>query len=532
MNRLFQILLLFSLIAFFWLFAIGEMEETKLPKKSFEADSTVQTITSAEFLPKPNLDYDFRWQNLVISQSKSTFKGFSKKYTDKNENILCFRGNHFRDAPTRGNLQRKPKSVTLDWIFKTRKDTSNTQHERWGGGTGWTGQALLIRWSEEMKKQLGIRDQKFLSNSKAREVIVGSLSGHVYYLNFETGDTTRTPTLLDGPIKGTVSADPRLNGLLYVGQGISTGRRFGSYIIDMTKNEVIRHQSGRDPDADRSWGAFDSNPLIDKNSGTVFWPSENGIIYSFKSKSRNEVKLESKLKYSKNVMMRYGLEASMAATGRFGFFADNSGNVFCMDLVDKTPVWNQNNYDDTDASLVLEQTTNDLFLYTGNEVDFRAPEAVSIFRKLNARNGKEIWRVSRNCRGTKIADRTNSGGILATPLLGKKNCKDMAYVIFSRMNEKNQSELVAVNRKTGKEVFSFMMKAYSWASPIDLYDTRGNMYIFFTDVRGHIYLINGKNGELIYSEKTNYTFESSPIAFDNRIVVGVRGNKILSFLVD
>lgn len=530
MSRFLQIGLLLFIIGAFWLFAVQEIKPKDLPKKSNPVESNLESLVKSTFSPSPYLDFDFRWRTIPVQQGKQLFKGFSTKYCLDEENILCFRGNHYRNAPTRGKLDKTPVRVQLDWIFRTRRDTSNTRFGRWGGGTGWTGQPLVVKWNRKMKEKLGITNPAFKTNENALEIIIGSLSGDVYFLDFETGDSTRKSFQVDGPIKGTPSLDPRLNGLLYVGQGIDVGRRFGSYIIDMTKERIVLHQSGKDEEADRKWGAFDSNPLVDRQSGTVFWPSENGIIYTFNAQNKEKVQVAQKWNYSNNSMIRRGLEASMAANGQFGFFADNSGNIFCMDLIHQIPIWNQKNEDDTDASLVLDPDSLN-YLYVGNEVDFRAPEAISSFRKLNAKNGKEIWRVERLCRGTPIANKTNSGGILATPLIGKEKCKNLVYVIFSRMNEKNQSELVAVDKNSGKEVFSFLMKAYSWASPIDLYDKDGNMFIFLTDVRGNIYLINGKTGKLIFTEKTNYTFESSPIAIDNRIVVGVRGNKILSFLV-
>ncbi|MCB0477413.1 MAG: PQQ-like beta-propeller repeat protein [Crocinitomicaceae bacterium] len=532
-NRFFQFGILLFLLAGYIFFALEEMKTLPIPENSSSQEEPVENIIeSIHFSPSPFLDHDFRWHLIKTDSEPINFNGFDENYCENEDDILCFRGNHRRNAPTRGTLNSQPKSIKLDWIFKTRKDTGNTRFGKWGGGTGWTGQPLVIQWPSEMKQKLNIIDPNFINNRNAREIIIGSLSGEVYFLNMETGDSTRHSLHLDGPIKGTPSVDPRLNGLLYVGQGIDKGLRFGSYVIDMTKNEVIFHQSGKDQDAYRKWGAFDSNPLIDRKSGSVFWPSENGLIYSINSSNPSKINIASKWKYTNNNMMRHGLESSMAVDGKFGFFADNSGNVFCMDLINQIPIWNQKNEDDTDATIVLDKEENQQYLYVGNEVDFRGPEAISSFRKLDAKNGKEIWNIQRLCRGTPIADKTNSGGILATPLLGKKNCKELVYVIFSRMNEKNQSELIAINKKTGKEVFSYLMKAYSWASPIDLYDKQGNMYLFFTDVRGSIYLLNGKTGEVIYQEKTNYTFESSPIAIDNRIVVGVRGNKILSFLVE
>lgn len=123
-----------------------------------------------------------------------------------------------------------------------------------GWGSGWTGQPLLVCWSKEMKIQLGILDTSFINNDKAMEGIVGSLSGEIYFFDVSTGKETRSPLVIDGPIKGTPSVDPRMNGILYVGQGIGEGKRFGAYVLDMINRKELLYIPGLEKDASRSWG--------------------------------------------------------------------------------------------------------------------------------------------------------------------------------------------------------------------------------------------------------------------------------------
>jgi outer membrane protein assembly factor BamB len=194
-------------------------------------------------------------------------------------------------------------------------------------------------------------------------------------------------------------------------------------------------------------------------------------------------------------------------------------------------VWLFDNIDDTDASLVIETEGKTPFLYLGNEVDKQGPTGTAYIRKLNALTGKEQWHFSRPCSGSNVGGKANSGGVLATVLPGKEKAKGLVFGIFSRPNGTMKGEFVAIDKETGKERYTILMDAYSWASPIDLYDKKGNCYIFFTDVYGTIYLIDGVTGAIIHKEKTSYVFESSPVAWGNRIVVGTRGKTILSFLV-
>lgn len=508
----------------------GPKRVTRINQNFFKA---IKAELPQPFLPFKNISEHLKWD---VHFSDSTYKNesfssFSPEYSKDSFSIFCFRGNNHRNAPSRGNIVGKPISVQLDWKFKTRYDDTKTKYGVWGGGSGWTGQPLVVKWSKSQKKQLGITDENFLNDDDALEVIVGSLSGDIYFINFSTGDSTRLHLEIDGPIKGTPSVDPRKNGLLYVGQGINRDGRFGAYVFDMFSGKEVMYQPGADYNAYCFWGAFDSNPLIDYKTGTAFWPAENGQIYTLQSNDAEHPKVVRKFKYKGKNTRRNGIESSMATIDNYGFFADNDGNIVCVDLVTMEPQWENDNYDDTDASVVVDKEKNDYFLYVGNEVDKRGDSAVANLRKIDAATGKEIWHVDRLCYGYPVMNKTNNGGILATPLIGKKNSSDLVFAIFSRVNKQHKGELVAVDKKTGKERYSFKLDAYSWASPVDFYDEKGNMYLFFTDVWGTVYILDGASGKLIYKEKIGATFESSPVIINDRIVVGTRGRSILSFKI-
>ena len=487
------------------------------------------------FIPINNLQSNFTFE--IISSDSSTkdlfFENFGDNYSSNDSlSIFCFRGNQERNTPSRGKIKSKPTQVVLDWVFKTGYDNTITEYGQWGGGAGWTGQPLVIHWTKDQKNQLGIKDEKFLTNDTALEVIIGSLCGDIYFLNAETGTPTRTHLSIENPIKGTVSVDPRKNGLLYVGQGIQHTDRLGAYVFDMFKGTEILHIKGIDSDARRKWGSFDSNPIIEEKSGTVFWPAENGLIYKFTIDANKNVGEISKLRYKHDQLRRAGIESSMAVIGQYGFVSDNSGTVMSIDLKTMNPIWNVSNMDDSDATITLDtEAPGKHFLYTGNEVDLTGPISNAYFRKIDPVTGKEVWKVSRECFGTPINGKTNSGGILSSPVIGKALGSDLVYTVFSRVNKENKGEFIAINKKTGKEVFSLFLDHYSWSSPVDIYDEAGNIYIFLTDVFGTIYLIDGLTGGIIFKEKTNYIFESSPVVVNDQLFIASRGNSILSFKI-
>lgn len=483
------------------------------PWKAEETNLFESTEFSSQLLGERNIETD----SIIFTDNYS-----------QNAGILCFRGNAQRNEPVRGEIDFLPTKVELDWIFETRTDYRNSGMGAWGGGSGWTGQALLVDWPKEIREKTKFYPS-FKENKK--EIIIGSLCGDIYFLDFLTGKPSRKNLTINNPIKGTISLDPRLNGLLYVGQGIKNETRFGSYVFDLKSGKEIFYRSGLDENAPRNWGAFDSNSLIDKKSGYWFHPGENGLIY--KTKITNEkIEKPTVFKYKSIKKPSLGIESSMAAWKNLGFFGDNSGNVFCLNLMTMKVVWYFNNTDDTDASMVIDSENGNPYLYIANEVDKQGASGFAYIRKLNAKTGKQIWEQKRQCGNGLIQGRVNSGGVLSTILVGKNKNSELIYGLYSRPDNTLKGELVAINKKTGKLKFKIPLANFSWSSPICIYDKKGNGTLFFTDVYGGIYLADGLTGKILFKTKLDATWESSPIAYNNRIVIGSRGNKIYSFLLN
>jgi len=239
-----------------------------------------------------------------------------------------------------------------------------------------------------------------------------------------------------------------------------------------------------------------------------------------------------KFKYLKNGKPHQGIESSFGAYRNLGYFSDNNGNVFCLDLSKMIPVWYFDNLDDSDASIVVDIENNKPFLFLGNEVDKQGSVGSSFFRKVDGLTGKEIWNIRRTCTGTNNGSLSNNGGILSTCLIGKKKAKDLVITVYSRVGNKLGGEIVAINKKTGAELYKIEMPYYSWSSPVDLYDEHGNMYFVLGDVSGLFSIYEGKTGKKIDSIQLEGAVESSPIAVDNKVIIGTRGGFIYCLTIN
>lgn len=503
--------------------------------RAVQTAATTEHVAAPAFSPVAMLPDGFTHDVKVLSdapEGEHRFEGFGASYAEDSLSIFCFRGGHRRDQSSRGHVTGRPVDVVLDWRFNTAASAQGEVPDRWGGGAGWTGQPLLIHWTREQKQRLGIRDRAFVDNDQAMELIIGSLSGNVYFLNAATGAPTREHLILGNPIKGTVSVDPRKNGLLYVGQGIPYNDRFGARVFDMFSQREVFHIPANDGFSHRRWGAFDGNAVVDERSGTVFWAAESGVVHRFTIGDDLQVRGVMRMRYRRPGMAKQGIESSMSVIGDKGFVADNSGTVLCVDLRTMTPVWSFENGDDTDATIVVDEEEPGAFrLYTGSEVDLTGPIAEAHVRKLDAATGREIWRVSRVCHSAPLGGRTNSGGVLATPLVVRHGGRTIVFAIFSRTDEFARGEFVAIDGRTGRELYSITMNRYSWSSPAEFRDEHGNPYVFFSDVSGIVYVVDARTGEVLVRKRTGFLFESSPIVFNDRAYIASRGRAILSFRI-
>lgn len=441
--------------------------------------------------------------------------------------IFTFRGSAFRDAPFVGHVQGRPDTVSVDWCFSTGYDGRVTDYGVWGGGTGWTGQPLYVCWPDSCMERFRSESTHLTRHFSSKELIVGSLASRVYFIDFETGDSSRHSIAVHNPIKGTVSLDPTLNGNLYVGQGIPASRPFGAMVVNLFQHKVTDFYP-QDRKAWRGWGAYDSSPL--RVGNFLFRPGENGTIYKY-SVVGDSLKLHSTLKFKKKGRNAAGMEASLAAYRNYGYISDNHGHVLCFNLATMQPVWCYDNHDDSDASPVLAIEEGHPFLYTGSEVDKQGAGCCYVV-KLDALTGALVWEQRFDAGRGMMGEKKFDGGLFATPLLGRGNCEDMLFInVVTNAKPGMKGDFVALNRKDGSVCYRIQQKRYAWSSPVALLNENNEMFVFTADVQGRVYLYDAKRGETLLCQQVGLNFEASPIVVDNHVVIGSRGRKIYRLTV-
>ncbi len=470
--------------------------------------------------------------------------------------LLTYRGNNFRNCASWGVCPSNPTTLEQVWEFTGIGSLPGSSSGSSWCGTAWTGQAVAIEWSDEVKQVMNMYPDKKTKKDLV-EVIQVALDGKIYFFDLEDGSFTRDPLETGFSIKGAPSLDPRGYPILYVGQGDlnSPDAQIGFRIFSLVDYKLLYFQTGLDSRAMRGWGACDSSPIINAATDTLIAPCENGMLYTIKLNTSFDPKTGALSINPENVAFRYlidgvpkediGIESSIAVYDHYGYFCDNHGHLLCVDLNTLKIVWITGLGDDSDVSPVLEEDNGRVYLYVATEVDWQRTDArvyqgASYTYKIDAMTGEEVWQTSADCftrnGETKMGD--INGGALANPILGKKSISDL--VIFSYAMTKGElsgNRLVAYNKESGEKVWSYEMNHYSWSSPVDCYDKDGNAYIIMTDTLGQVHLVNGKTGERITylqtirnkgteNESKQVLIESSPMVYGDMVIIGSRAGSV------
>lgn len=472
--------------------------------------------------------------------------------------ILTFRGNNFRNCASWGTVASGATTLTQAWEYNGVGTLPSSAWAFSWTGTGWTGQPLIIHWDKDVQQLMNLYPDKKAKDGLT-EVIQVTMDGKIYFFDLDDGKPTRDPLNVGFTIKGTPCVDPRGYPILYVGQGDNNGadKKIGYRIFSLIDYSLLYYQDGMDSRAYRkTWGACDSSPIVNAASDTLIYPNENGMIYTVKLNTVFDKATGALSIRPESVDYRYlidgisgndiGIESSISVYDHYGYCSDNSGNLICVDLNTMKMVWTRQLDDDSDVTPVIEEENGRVYLYTGTEVDWQRSDELnymgaSYTYKIDAMTGEEVWQTSQSCytkNGEDKGDDVN-GGMLGTPIIGKKSISNLVIFAYSMTNGLySGNRLVAYDKETGDVVWQYQMNLYSWSSPVDCYDAEGNAYIVICDSGGQIHLVDGKTGQRITylqtirnkglgnETKEGLNMESSPAVYDGMIVIGCRAGSV------
>lgn len=462
--------------------------------------------------------------------------GAGSDYTEA-KGIVTFRGNNFRDTAQYGETVISECSFGTHWRRST-DGLSDSSGSYWGG-SGWTGQPLVVEWPAETRQIMNMYDWAKEKDGLV-EVIYATLDGYVYFLDLETGESTRDRLFLGWSFKGAGALDPRGYPILYVGGGLfnGSGQAPRVLVVSLIDGEILYSFGEYDDFAPRSeWSAFDSSALVDAQTDTLIYPGENGVIYFAHLNTQYD---EAAGTLSVQPEMRkftftstssdayyYGMEDSALAWRGHLFIADNGGNFLCIDMNTLEIEWRFDCLDDTNCTGVLEVDETGhpyIYLSTSFHMGWRSYYTATIpVWKIDAVTGKEVWHHDYEC----YSESGLSGGVQGSLTLGKGELDGILYVSMARYPNSYDGELLALDTETGEEIWTYQSDSYSWSTPTCFYDTSGKGYVLYTScIGGRMYWLDGLSGEVLDVFPFDCTMEASPVIYNNKVVIGTRNNEI------
>lgn len=467
------------------------------------------------------------------AQSTISFKEGSQ-YTDM-DGVITFRGDNFRSSPAYGLANMT--QYTLESVWTQTTGSLSYNGKTWTGN-GWTGQPLITSWSWDLRQHMNLYDWA-KQQEQLTEVIYASMDGRIYFMELETGKSTRDPLDVGFTFKGAGALDPRGYPLMYVGAGYTSEQgKARIFVISLLDGSILYTIGDNDAFTDRQCFFFDSSALVDAETDTLIYPGESGILYlihlntSF-DESAGTISVNPdqvvKWKYmgTRTTSQEYwlGMEGSAAVYEGYLFIADNGGNLMCLDLNTLELVWVQDVLDDTNGSPVLSVEDGRLYLYIapsfhlGWRSSSTAP--VPIF-KIDAQNGSIVWQTEYECYSVEDV----SGGVQSTVALGREQLEDYIYCTVSRTGDGSQGVLACLDKKTGAVVWEHK-SGYAWSSPVCVYNEDGEGNILYCSSDGNMYLIDGLTGTERYRLRLSEgVIEASPAVYNDIAVVGTRANEI------
>lgn len=447
--------------------------------------------------------------------------------------IGTFRGDNYRTGAAYGSVNIINETLTDVWSREISSLKKGSSSGIWTG-CGWTGQPLIVQWDEQTKQNMNLYADKKAKEDLV-EVIYATLDGHIYFYDLEDGTYTRDPMNVGMAFKGAGSLDPRGYPIMYVGSGDSTaaGKTPRMFIISLIDCSIMYEYGHSEDMRYRDWIAFDSAPLVDEESDTLIWPGESGVLYTMKLNTNYDPDAGTlsvaptgivKNRYKTSSNRTLGFEASAIIVENYIYISDNGGMLFCVDLNTMALVWAQDTKDDNNATPVFEWGEDgNGYLYCATSMEY-CNGSVYMY-KINAATGEIVWETQMD---NVYFDKSVSGGVLSSPVLGKTGTELEGMIIWSVSRTPNYGSgaLVALDTDTGEIIWQQSLTYYCWSSPVAVYSESGKVYLVLCDSVGYVMLMDAVTGTTITSIGIGANVEASPAIFNDMLVIGTRGMQV------
>ncbi len=461
------------------------------------------------------------------------------EYTRKaSMGVLTYRGDAFRQNPAAGNI-KSAGGLTLEWTAEAGsiKGSGQTYY-----GIGWTGQPAIVKWSKEVREKSEMYDSK-KEKTGLKEVIIGGMDGHIYFLDLADGTLTRNSIKLGYPMKGSPSVHPGGAPYMNIGQyarkmASGTGK-IGLRQYNLYTTKEITLIDGLDGKTRRPFndiGSFETSSLMDRTSDTLITAGTNGMLYVINMGSTFDYQIGNYVQSPAQVALKTkakgesdkqtAVEASVAMYDRYVYYADMGGILRCVDTNTMKTAWAVKLDDAVESTPALDFVgTDGLNLYTATILNNRKSGDASV-SCYDALSGARKWTTAFPVR--KDTKNKTVSGFRASPVVGQNKLEKLVYYTVNNLSEDGRmilglgdetAAIVALYKDTGTIAWARGLSGMGYSSPVAVYDADGNGWIIQCAGDGSILLMDGLTGTVAGSLEVDGDIEASPAVYNDMMVI-------------
>jgi outer membrane protein assembly factor BamB len=423
--------------------------------------------------------------------------------------VTTFRGNETRSYYGEGPVPEDPKIL---WRYPAEGNLCSISSDQDGPrewcGTGWTGQPNVI-----------------VGEDGRIEVRINAYDGAYHFLDGRTGEQVRPPLQTGDLAKGSATSDPDGFPLYYAGSRDNVLRVIA---LDRAEPTVLWELDAGTSVPNPVWNDdWDGAPLVVDDH--LLEGGENSWFYVIRLNrdydERGKVTVDPKVVLAvpgfDDALLgvlpdsNVSIESSVAFDDGVAYFANSGGLVHGWDV---SRVLNGGRRaervfrfwtgDDTDASVVIDEAG---FLYVASELERFTDRSRQVGQlvKLDPRRPKRpvVWSFHILEQGV-----DGAGGAWATPALNGR----MVYVAT------NHGDLIALERRTGRERWRIHLAGPTWSSPVVVDDV-----LLQGDCGGTLHAFDVSKPLVeppkLWAISLGSCIESTPSVLRGRIWVGTRG---------
>ena len=226
------------------------------------------------------------------------------------------------------------------------------------------------------------------------------------------------------------------------------------------------------------------------------------------------------------------MEASVAMYDGYVFYGDMGGILRCVDVNTMSNIWAIGTGDSIESTVALDLNGDSAIdLFTANELNLRKKGDVQV-RCIDAMTGRVKWTTDFGV--AKDTKKKTVSGFRASPVVGQNALSSLVYYTVTGLSSDGCDRLglpsckaatVALDKETGRIVWTKELSSNSYSSPVAVYDENGDGWIVQAASDGNILLLDGLDGSVTATLQLEGNIEASPAVYNGMLVIATTWSK-------